>query len=252
MIADYSFKPRWAASAAVALLVPAFLALGNWQLRRAAEKEALLALREQRARAPEIVIDSGEQPLDRLRYRHVTLQGAYDTAHQFLLDNQIDAGRAGYHVLTPLKLAGQGKLAVLINRGWVAANADRTRLPAVDMAPVNVSLHGIAEKFPEVAWRLTGAEIPTPGWPAVVQLAEPGALSERLGYAILPYQVLLSPAEPHGYVRNWKPGNIDPGRNRGYALQWFAFAAVLAGLFVWHGLSPTGGRNGGARARKVR
>jgi surfeit locus 1 family protein len=101
-----------------------------------------------------------------------------------------------------------------------------------------ITVRGIGEKFPGVAWRLAGAEIPSPGWPSVVQVVDSAVLSERLGYSILPYQVLLSAAEPEGYVRDWKPANLDPGKNRGYALQWFSFAAVLVTLFVWHGVTP--------------
>jgi surfeit locus 1 family protein len=44
-------------------------------------------------------------------------------------------------------------------------------------------------------------------------------------------------------VRDWKPANVDPGKNRGYALQWFAFAATLVFLFVRSGL----GKNTGTR-----
>jgi len=236
MSADYSFKPGWAASAAVLVLLPAFVALGNWQLRRAGEKEALLALLNERSGALALPIASGGITLDQVRYRAVTVRGTYDAAHQILLDNQINQGLAGYHVLTPLRLEGYADLAILVNRGWVGIGPDRTRLPPVDMSPSSREVHGIAEKFPALAWRLRGAEIPTPGWPAVVQLAEPAALSARLGYSILPYQVLLSPTEPQGYVRDWKPAQVDPGKNRGYALQWFTFAAVLSILFVWHGL----------------
>lgn len=236
MRTDYSFKPGWAAAFAVTVLVPTFLALGNWQLDRAAAKEALLSLRDERLRGDDWVIDAAAPSLEQIRYRPVVVRGTYDADHQFLLDNQIYRGQAGYHVLTPLKLDGQANRAILVNRGWVGVGPDRKRLPPVGLAPVRVTLHGIADKFPEVAWRLSGAEIPAPGWPAVTLVAEPTALSERLGYSILPYQVLLSPAEPLGYVRDWKPASVDPGKNRGYALQWFAFAGVLTVLFVWHGL----------------
>jgi len=243
MNANYSFKPGWAAAFAVTLLVPTFVALGNWQLDRAVAKEALLSLRNERLGGAEWVIDAPAPPLDEIRYRPVVVRGTFDADHQFLLDNQIHRSQAGYHVLTPLKLDGPGDRAILVNRGWIGVGADRTRLPPVDVAPVSVTLHGIADKFPEVAWHLSGAEIPAPGWPAVTLVAEPAALSERLGYSILPYQVLLSPAEAQGYVRDWKPASVDPGKNRGYALQWFAFAGVLTILFLWHGLRRNNGRS---------
>jgi len=43
-----------------------------------------------------------EGDVDVLRYKKVQVSGHYDQAHQFLIDNQISAGKAGYFVLTRL------------------------------------------------------------------------------------------------------------------------------------------------------
>jgi surfeit locus 1 family protein len=37
-----------------------------------------------------------------LRFKNAVVKGYYDTAQQFLLDNQILSGKTGYFVLTPL------------------------------------------------------------------------------------------------------------------------------------------------------
>jgi surfeit locus 1 family protein len=224
-----------AATLAVAVLLPLFTSLGFWQLRRADEKTALMRQREQRQSEPALAAGEAFASEDK-RYRRVELAGEWDGAHQFLLDNQLFRQQAGYQVLTPLRLAG-GE-AVLVNRGWVPVGQDRRRLPDVALGQAQARVVGIVDRFPGVGFKLRGAEIPAPGWPAVVQLLDAGPLSERLGYRVLPYQVLLAADAPDGYARDWKPASLDPEKNRGYALQWFSFALVLSVLYVWFGFKP--------------
>ena len=234
-MANYHFRPALAATLAVALLLPLFTALGFWQLRRADEKETLQRQREQRQSLPALQANEAFTTPDN-RYRRVELAGEWDAGRQFLLDNQIHNQQAGYQVLTPLRLAGGG--AVLVNRGWLPLGADRRRLPELALQPAKVQIKGLIDTFPGVGFKLKGAEIPTPGWPAVAQLLDAERLSERLGYRLPPYQVLLAPDEPDGYAREWKQASLNPEKNQGYALQWFAFAAALSVLYVWFGFKP--------------
>ena len=235
-MANYLFKPALAATLAVAVLLPLFTSLGLWQLRRADEKTALMRQREQRQSEPVLRADQAFTTPEN-RYRRVELAGEWDSAHQFLLDNQIFNQQAGYQVLTPLRVDGLAT-AVLVNRGWVPVGPDRRRLPELSLSPAKVRLSGVIDQFPGVGFKLKGAEIPAPGWPAVVQLLDAERLSERLGYRLLPYQVLLAPDAPEGYARDWKQASLNPEKNQGYALQWFAFACVLSVLYVWFGIKP--------------
>ena len=50
---------------------------------------------------------------------------------------------------------------------------------------------------------------------------------------MLPQVLLLDPDSGTGYVRHWQPPGIAPDRNFSYAIQWWAFAAVALGLFVF-------------------
>lgn len=235
-MAKYLFKPALAATVAVALLLPLFTSLGVWQLRRADEKTALMRQREQRQNEP--VLRAGEAfATAEHRYRRVELAGEWDAAHQFLLDNQIFRQQAGYQVLTPLRVEGMDA-AVLVNRGWIPVGQDRRQLPELALGQAKARVHGLIDQFPGVGFKLKGAEIPAPGWPAVAQLLDAQRLSERLGYRLLPYQVLLAADEPEGYARDWKQASLNPEKNQGYALQWFAFALVLSILYVWFGIKP--------------
>ncbi len=233
----YRFKPSVTAWLLLGVVLPAFITLGFWQLHRAEEKAALNALQEARSQdiavrlAPEI-----PEALEPLRFRRVWAEGEYDTARQFLLDNQLQGQAPGYHVLTPLRLAGSGK-AILVNRGWVPLGPSRASLPDIALAPAGPArVQGTLDRLHRVGYRLKGAEIPGAGWPSVVQLPEPASLAVRLGYPLLPYQVLLAPDAANGYSRLWHAAKLDPGKHRGYALQWFLFAACAVFFFVRHGL----------------
>jgi surfeit locus 1 family protein len=237
---NYAFAPSMAFTVCLALLTPLFLSLGFWQLRRADEKQALMDRREQRAKARCLRLDAAFPPLEDIRYRCAEVAGAYDAERQFLLDNQVSEGEAGYHVLTPLRLEG-ADAAVLVNRGWTPVGADRSKLPPLPIMHRDARVQGVIDKFPSVGFQLKGAEIPAPGWPSVVQLADAERLSERLGYRLAPYQLLLAPSQGEGYRREWRQTDFDPGKSKGYALQWFSFASALATLYLWHGFRPKGG-----------
>ncbi len=118
----------------VAVLVAGFVSLGLWQWNKYALKTALQAELDARSHGPLIEMPRRPASADFLRYRHVELTGEFDAARQILIDNRVDpvTERAGYHVVTPLKLAGSDML-VLVNRGWVPAAADHRVLP--DVAP---------------------------------------------------------------------------------------------------------------------
>ncbi|QSA95884.1 SURF1 family protein [Methylococcus sp. EFPC2] len=228
----YTFKPGWLASISVALLLPLFISLGFWQLRRADEKQNLMDERIRHESEVPLQL-TADFPLEGHRFRPVTVRGTFDATHQLLLDNQIYNHQPGYHVLTPLRLP-DSDLAVLVNRGWIPLG-DRHRLPELPIAQIEVQFTGLLDRFPQVGFRLEGADVPAPGWPSVVQILDADRLAERLGYRLLPYQVLLPAAEAAGYVRDWRPVDLHPEKSQGYAVQWFSFAAVLFALYLWYG-----------------
>mgnify|MGYP000287747715 FL=1 len=48
------------------------------------------------------------------------------------------------------------------------------------------------------------------------------------------FVLLMDPDEDNGFVRQWVPEKMGPGRHYAYALQWFAMGIVLAGLLLWN------------------
>jgi surfeit locus 1 family protein len=143
MLRNRSFRPALLpgvlAFAAIALTV----SLGNWQSRRAEEKQALG--QELDAAGRHAVLAMPSEPVDAHAYafHRVSARGEYSARHTILLDNKVLRGVAGYHVLTPLKLSG-GDTYVLVNRGWVAAGARRDSLPRIQTLGGTETVEGIA------------------------------------------------------------------------------------------------------------
>jgi len=222
------------------LLLALLISMGNWQLNRAKQKRLLLRQRQASLQLPPIDINKMQNlTLDKLEYRKVVVEGRWDPEHQFLIDNQMHQGKVGYYVMTPLFIAGK-KNAVLVNRGWLPMNKNRKILPDIALLALDVRISGRVNHFPQVAYQLKGADIPTSGWPAVVQVINPVILSERLDYPILDFQIELDPLESNGFVREWKIIQKMPAeKHYAYAMQWFGLAVTLTILMLWMSLKKT-------------
>jgi surfeit locus 1 family protein len=235
-IGRYSITFEKAPTLAYCCLLPLLIALGTWQLGRSEEKRLFLKQQEQGLVSSEIIQLSTaiDDNVDGLRYKKVQATGHYDQAHQFLLDNQISAGKAGYFVFTPFVLQGEGK-AVLVNRGWVPLNQDRSVLPNMQIKNEQTMVRGRINHFPGVGLKLAGAEIPTEGWPSVLQVIDSQVLAKKLGYSLFPFQIELDKDLPEGFKREWQTTTIMlPEQHTAYAIQWFALAFTLTILFIWY------------------
>jgi surfeit locus 1 family protein len=212
--------PTLLAAAAVA----GFAFLGSWQLGRAEEKRAMA--RSFTAGGPALAW--ARLTADAPRYQRVELRGFYDAEHQFLLDNMSHDSVAGLQVLTPL-LLDDGS-AVLVNRGWVPWGPTREVLPEVAVDGEPRTIVGRLDDLPKPGIWLKAP--PAAGWPRLVQYPHMDELATDLGRELAPRQVLLDPAVPDGYVRDWVVPGTTSDRHLGYAVQWFAFAAVAAAIWL--------------------
>jgi surfeit locus 1 family protein len=203
MAAGYSFRPRlWALAAAVAACA-AFIALGNWQARRAEEKRAAAAAMEN---------------------KRVSVRGVYRPELTVLLDNKVHNHRPGYEVITPLRLDGEH---VLVNRGWIEAGRTREALPEVRTPTGEVQVEGIAlERLPRVLAMQKGESA------KVRQTLDIGEFAAQTGLKLRPYFLEQhSPAED-GLLRDWPRPDTGVATHESYSLQWYSFAALTVVLFV--------------------
>jgi surfeit locus 1 family protein len=221
------FRPGVPATLFTAFFLPLLLALGTWQLNRAGEKQALFD--DFAAGGDPIALDASSPGLDGLRrYTPVQATGRFLGARQFLLDNMVEDGQAGYRVLTPLLLADG--VGVLVDRGWIPRDFSTDVAPVIDVPAEPRTVSGKLDRLPR-----PGIQLETtlaPGWPKVVQFPSHDELSIALGLQLVPGLVLLDPDQPDGFRREWRPSDFGPERHIGYAVQWFALAITLVVLYL--------------------
>src|SRR6478672_5906356 len=117
-IGGLSFQPRLATTAAAVAMLALLVSLGQWQGRRAEQKRALQATLEARIHEEPVVLTGSVADGAPLLFRRVRARGEFLPGRQIFIDNRIHEGRAGFEVVTPLRLPDGG--AVLVDRGWVA------------------------------------------------------------------------------------------------------------------------------------
>ena len=170
------------------------------------------------------------ESLSDIEFQKIIIRGHYDTGRTLLIDNQLHRGQAGYHVVTPFILNGGDKI-VLVNRGWVALGNSREQLPSIEKPVVDGSIRGIANT-PETASFRMGEISLGDEWPQVIPFLDIEAMQAQYGNRLLPIIIWLEPEQAGHYQRVWNPVWLAPEKSRAYAWQWFAFAAILLGLFI--------------------
>jgi surfeit locus 1 family protein len=150
-----------------------------------------------------------------------------------LIDNMVNAERAGYFVITPFALQGGGW--VLVNRGWIPLGRSRADRPAIPVAADPRHIRGRADNLPSPGIRMGVPAALTPPYPVVASFptqADIAQLLQETRWTAAADSILLDPADADGYVRNWAPPGFPPLRHVGYAVQWFGLALTLAVIYV--------------------
>jgi cytochrome oxidase assembly protein ShyY1 len=220
----------------VLALAVLFVALGFWQLDR--HHDARSAERARRAAlaapAPDLASLARVEP-----GRRVSALGRYDARHQALLRNRVRDGTGGYDVLTPL-VTDHGTV-VLVDRGFVG-RAELGATLAERPTGRRVTVFGIARR----SRRSPAGDQPrsVADHPSVAEV-DLALLGDLLDHRFSPTWIELQaerPDPPRGAPR---PAEPDPGGavdHLAYALQWWAFAAILAvGWPLW--LRQSAGRH---------
>ena len=232
-LGNRTFAPRLFTTLLAIVLIAMLVSLGRWQLHRAEEKRALF---DAFAAGSDATHPITQQAPKFPRYGRVEAAGRYDETRQILIDNMVNAERAGYFVITPFALQSGGW--VLVNRGWVPLTASRSQLPEVRFeSAAGQTPTGRLDNLP-VAGIALGHVPPAPGasWPQLTSFPTMADLSAALGKPLQNRQLLLNPGEPFGYVRDWHPPGLGPARHLSYAIQWWSFGAlalVLYGYMNW-------------------
>ncbi len=214
--------------------------LGIWQLDRLDQRRAFNSQVENMRAATQLNLNEGvPEDISSMEWRAVTVTGEYDFENQLALRNQSHDNQFGYHLVTPLLFdpstgSGQAPGAVLVDRGFIPADAD---------------WHSFDEPG-EVT--VTGQIRLGSGKPAIGGVADPLPVDgEKLEVwnnfdlaripAQFPYPILNVYVQPNVDAADVTPPipsqpviELTEGPHFGYALQWFSFAVIfLVGYFFF-------------------
>lgn len=232
----YSLRSYAIAFILLAMLMGLFVSLGQWQIRRANEREHLAQLIEAGRQKDRVSIDSLQSLEKTHPWQRIRISGRWRDELTVLLDNRNDKGRPGYWVATPLELHTadlQGQ-AILVLRGWLARIPGQT--PRVPPAPVgqNTIEADVLTRVPRL-FELPGSQQARHGLPErfqgkssaipVVQNLYVSELAQVSELTLLKPVLVQATPESGLHSINAEP-NVDFHKNRGYALQWFVFALI--------------------------
>jgi surfeit locus 1 family protein len=212
-----------AAIAGIALTAAA----GNWQFDRAHEKERLQRAYDRGTADAPMVLSAAPVEAQTLLFRRIETTGEFVPDAAILLDNKVLAGVAGYHVIVPLRIAGSRKY-ILVNRGWVAAGADRSRLPEVRAPVGSVTVIGIAV-LPGRFLEFSGAETTGPVW----QNLTIERYRRHMQLDIQPVVIEQHNDLGDGLARSWSRPDFGIAKHYGYAVQWFSLCGLIAFLYLF-------------------
>lgn len=206
------------------------LALGRWQLSRAAQKEAVAAAMAEQATLPPL--DAAQLlAVGRLQdtlHRRVQLRGRWLSQHTVFLDNRQMDARQGLYVLTPLALEGSAAV-LLVQRGWVARNfLERSSLPAIQTPDALVSIEGRMAPPPGKLY-----ELGTASAGLIRQNLSIADYARETGLALMSVTVQQTDEAGDGLMRSWPRISAGVEKHHGYAFQWFGLSALIAVLYVW-------------------
>ena len=225
----------WVVTVAALLTVALTFYLGQWQLGRASQKEALQASLDQKSQVAPLgnaqlagLAVLHPPALAALSDRRVDITGLWLAAQTVYLDNRPMNGRPGFWVMTPLQLSGTDKV-VLVQRGWIARDfVDRSRLAPVETSAQEVRLQGRMAPAPAKLYAFKGADTGL-----IRQNLDIGVLAAETGLPLLPVLVLQTGPASEGLQREWAAPNTGIDKHHGYAFQWFGLSALVLGLYVW-------------------
>ena len=230
MISVWYSRRFWLLTLAAVLVAGTTFSLGQWQLRRAAQKEAIQAAIDAKKVLPALdgrALAAIKNIADEF-YRPVDLQGVWQASQTVYLDNRPMNGRAGFWVLTPLVLQGSGQV-IVVQRGWAPRDfSDRTRLPEVLTPTGLVTVQGLIAPPPSKLYEFKGVESGP-----IRQNLDLNAFRRETGLPLLDASLHQTGPASEGLLREWAPPNLGVDKHYGYAFQWFGLCALVLGLYAW-------------------
>lgn len=224
-----------------ALFFILFSSLGAWQLKRAEQKRTIENQINARSADTALILDGPiAWDAEKIQYQNIKVEGEFVPTGQILIDNMLVDSMPGYHVVTPLNIAGTD-LHILVNRGWVAQGSSREQLPRVSLPEGLVSLQGVV-RTPSALPFVESSPDPLSSTAAfnVWLYLDLEKYENESSLEMVPFAMLQNSHTGDGLLREWPAYKAKVAMHIGYAIQWFAFAVIVTVIFI--GLGRKRGR----------
>jgi surfeit locus 1 family protein len=201
------------------------VALGVWQIQRLHWKEGLIAQRHAGMIAPPVALPETLAAARGLEFHHVRLEGSFLNDAELYHHAISPGGDAGFHVVTPFKLA-DGNI-VLVDRGFVPEDRRDPATRAAGKIGGPTIVTGLL-RIPEnnASW-FTPANRPVKNLWFTMDLSAMAA-ADRLDH-VLPVFVDADAGQvPGGLPLGGQTNAALPNDHLQYALTWFGLAGLAA------------------------
>ena len=229
-----SFTFRFIPFLAAVMVALIALSLGNWQSRRAEEKQRLASEQTLQAALPPLdmqLLNEGKAPA---YFRSVQMTGSFIAQWPIYLDNRPYQGKAGFYLLMPFKLKDSEKI-LLVMRGWLPRDAqNRVQLPIIPTPKGVLQLEGKVRESVGHVMQL-GSE-PALQSGVIRQNLEVTELSKASGLRIENFIIEQTSESADGLIRDWPQPSLGMEKHRGYAFQWYGLAVTALLFFIATGI----------------
>ena len=244
---SYKFKPSYLVTSFFFILIISLVSLGTWQLNRASEKHTLQKIINQKSFLEPLSLN---MPFDEFSpYQIVQATGHYRIKDSILLDNIVNQGKQGYHLITPFEILAS-RAIILVNRGWLPQGNTKEEIPKFitpeDLITITGHLSHPLSK-PELLGDISNPLSPTP---QLWYYMDQAFFSQINGYPVLPLILNLEiggetstisstpiPIEDTdvALIQDWPSYDANSSTHIRYSILWFIFA--LFGLIAYISIS---------------
>jgi surfeit locus 1 family protein len=224
------FRPLFWPTLFTAPAVLLLLALGFWQVERLFWKKDLIAQRQAAVAAAPVAAPRSWEEARAMEFRHVTDEGAFLNDKENFIGATSEAGRQGYHVLTPFLEPG-GRV-VFVNRGFIPAELKEPAKRAAGQIAGTVRVQGLLRLPPaeKPAWFLPDNRPDLNYWFWV----DLPAMSAADGLdRVAPFYIDADAMpNPGGWPKGGVTRLVLPNDHLQYAITWFSLAVALIVIYV--------------------
>lgn len=224
------FRPSLVPTLFTVPAVLVMLGLCIWQVQRLQEKTQMIAEREARFSAEPIALPAEGTEIAPLEFRQISVAGTFRHDRELYLGARSRNGNVGYHIVTPLELAGGG--AIFVDRGWVPVERKLPERRAEGQIEGETKVDGLIRLPQQRAWMQPENEPAKNLWlfldlPAMAKAVEMPAGMRTDFY------IEAGPAEnPGGYPIGGQAKVNLPNDHLQYAITWALLAAALIVVYV--------------------